>query len=114
VIFSRPIDKRSKCLFDRHQTYNRKKAGQGGGAMVETPDYEYFQRRIQELEEKVDQLRLSRRVLMNLIEKVEREKTFSLNKLEKENRKLHRDNYKYARWLLNKNRQIIELQSKLE
>lgn len=77
-------------------------------------DLEYFQRRIQELEEKVDQLRLSRRVLMNLIEKVEREKTFFLSKLEKENRRLHQDNYKYARWLLKKNSQIVELQSRLE
>jgi len=82
--------------------------------MADSSDMEYFQRRIQELEEKVDQLRLSRRVLMNLVEKVEREKTFFLTKLEKENRKLHKDNYKYARWLLKKNKQIVELQTRLE
>ena len=51
---------------------------------------------------------------MNLVEKVEREKTFFLTKLEKENRKLHKDNYKYARWLLKKNKQIVELQTRLE
>ncbi|WP_027363755.1 hypothetical protein [Desulfotruncus alcoholivorax] len=82
--------------------------------MADSSEMEYFQRRIQELEEKVDQLRLSRRVLMNLVEKVEREKTFFLTKLEKENRKLHKDNYKYARWLLKKNKQIVELQTRLE
>lgn len=82
--------------------------------MEDYTDLQYFQRRIQELEEKVDQLRLSRRVLMNLIEKMEKEKTFFLAKLEKENRRLHQDNYKYACWLLKKNRQIVELQSKLE
>lgn len=82
--------------------------------MADSLDMEYFQRRIQELEEKVDQLRLSRRVLMNLVEKVEREKTFFLTKLEKENRKLHKDNYKYARWLLKKNKQIVELQTRLD
>ena len=82
--------------------------------MADASDMEYFQRRIQELEEKVDQLRLSRRVLMNLVEKVEREKTFSLTRLEKENRKLHKDNYKYARWLLKKNKQIVELQTRLD
>ncbi|SFG48315.1 hypothetical protein SAMN05660649_01789 [Desulfotomaculum arcticum] len=82
--------------------------------MADSSDMEYFQRRIQELEEKVDQLRLSRRVLMNLVEKVEREKTFFLTKLEKENRKLHKDNYKYARWLLKKNKQIVELQTRLD
>jgi len=82
--------------------------------MEEYPDIQYFQHRIQELEEKVDQLRLSRRVLMNLIEKMEKERAFFLARLEKENRRLHKDNYKYACWLLKKNRQIVELQSKLE
>lgn len=82
--------------------------------MADSSDMEYFRRRIQELEEKVDQLRLSRRVLMNLVEKVEREKTFFLTKLERENRKLHKDNYKYARWLLKKNKQIVELQTRLD
>ncbi len=82
--------------------------------MEEYPDLTYFRHRIRELEEKVYQLRLSRRVLMNLVEKVEKEKTFFLAKLEKENRRLHRDKHRYARWLLKKNRQIVELQSKLE
>lgn len=66
-----------------------------------------------ELEEKVEQLRLSRRVLMNLIEKTERERTGFLNRLEKENHRLHRDNCRYARRLLDKNSQIVELESKL-
>jgi len=96
-------------------TYNKSKEdGQGGVAMEEYPDLQYFQRRIQELEDKVDQLRLSRRVLMNLIEKVEKEKTLFATKLEKENRRLHRNNYRYACWLLKKNRQIVELESKIK
>ncbi|OPX88103.1 MAG: hypothetical protein A4E52_01292 [Pelotomaculum sp. PtaB.Bin013] len=66
-----------------------------------------------ELEEKVEQLRLSRRVLMNLIERTERERTGFLNKLEKENHRLHRDNCRYARRLLDKNLRIVELESKL-
>lgn len=82
--------------------------------MEENSDLKYFQRRIQELEDKVDQLRLSRRVLMNLIEKVEKEKKLFTNRLEKENRRLHRNNYKYACWLLQKNRQIVELESKIK
>ncbi|MDD3654194.1 MAG: translation initiation factor 2 [Desulfotomaculaceae bacterium] len=72
-----------------------------------------LQKRIQELEERVEQLRLSRRVLMYLIEKIEKERTFYLNKLERENQRLHQDNYRYARRLLSKNRQIIELEEKL-
>jgi len=77
-------------------------------------DIFYLKKRIQELEEKVEQLRLSRRVLMNLIEKIEKDKTGFLTRLERENRKLHLDNYRYAQRLLRKNRQIVELESKLE
>lgn len=82
--------------------------------MEDKSDISYLRKRIQELEEKVEQLRLSRRVLMNLIEKIERDKNGFLSRLERENRKLHQDNYRYARWLLCKNRQIVELESKLK
>lgn len=73
-----------------------------------------LRKRVRELEEKVEQLRLSRRVLMNLIEKMEKDKNSFLNRLEKENKKLHHNNYRYARSLLCKNRQIVELESKLQ
>ncbi|MGB9804192.1 MAG: translation initiation factor 2 [Desulfofundulus sp.] len=73
-----------------------------------------MQRRIQELEEKVEQLRLSRRVLMNLIERMEKERSSFLARLEQENRRLHRANYRYARSLLRKNLQILELESRLK
>ena len=76
-------------------------------------DLPYLRARVQELEEKVEQLRLSRRVLMNLIEKIEKDRAGFLNRLEKENRKLHQNNYRYAKWLLYKNRQIVELELKL-
>jgi len=80
----------------------------------EKVDICYLKERIRELEEKVEQLRFSRRVLMNLIEKIEKDKNGFLNKLEKENHKLHRDNYRYAQRLLRKNLRIVELESKLE
>jgi hypothetical protein len=67
-----------------------------------------------ELEEKVEQLRLSRRVLMNLIEKIEKDRSGFLTRLERENRKLQQNNYRYAQRLLHKNRQIVELESKLK
>jgi len=51
---------------------------------------------------------------MNLVEKLEKEKTCILARLETENRRLHRDNNKYARRLLIKNSQLVELKSKLE
>ena len=73
-----------------------------------------LRKRVRELEEKVEQLRLSRRVLMNLIEKMEKDRNSFLNRLEKENKKLHHNNYRYARSLLCKNRQIVELESRLQ
>lgn len=81
--------------------------------MSDHGDSRYWQKRAKELEEKVEQLRLSRRVLMNLIEKLERERCNSLTRLEKENRKLHSLNLRYARSLLQKNIQIRELESRL-
>ncbi|OQA08440.1 MAG: hypothetical protein BWY65_01481 [Firmicutes bacterium ADurb.Bin373] len=81
--------------------------------MHDMTDLPYLRARVQELEEKVEQLRLSRRVLMNLIEKIEKDRAGFLNRLEKENRKLHQNNYRYAKWLLYKNRQIVELELKL-
>lgn len=86
----------------------------GGVVLNGNADIQYLQKRIQELEEKIEQLRLSRRVLMNLIEKIEKDKSGFVSRLEKENRKLHQDNYRYAQNLLKQNRRIVELQTKLE
>ncbi len=70
--------------------------------------------RIRELEDKIEQLRFSRRVLMNLVERIEKEKMDSMLKLETLNRKLQLMNSKYARDLWRKNRQIMELETKLD
>ncbi|MDA8227355.1 MAG: translation initiation factor 2 [Desulfitobacterium hafniense] len=70
--------------------------------------------RVGELEQRVEHLRVSRRVLMNLLEKVEREKVALIHKLEKENVRLQRDNVRFAKWLFSKNRQIVELQEIIE
>lgn len=70
--------------------------------------------RIGELEQRVEHLRVSRRVLMNLLEKVEREKVALVQHLEKENVRLQRDNKRFAKWIFSKNREIVELQVKME
>lgn len=70
--------------------------------------------RVGELEQRIEHLRVSRRVLMNLLEKVEREKVTLVHKLEKENVRLQRDNTKFARWIFSKNREIMKLQEKIE
>ncbi|MEW6448065.1 MAG: translation initiation factor 2 [Bacillota bacterium] len=69
--------------------------------------------RVRDLEEKLAQARLSRRVLLHLLERVETDRNVFLSKLEKENRRLQQANARYARSILKKNQQIIELQSKL-
>lgn len=81
---------------------------------MENKSVQHLEQRIQELEEKIDHLRFSRRVLMNLIERLEKDKWGSLSKLERENKKLQLNNCKYARTLWRKNRQIMELETKLQ
>ncbi len=70
--------------------------------------------RVKELEQRVEHLRVSRRVLMNLLEKVEREKVALVHGLEKENVRLQRDNKRFAKWIFSKNREIVALQEKME
>jgi len=70
--------------------------------------------RVGELEQRVEHLRVSRRVLMNLLEKVEREKVALVHRLEKENVRLQRDNKRFAKWIFSKNRELVELQVKME
>lgn len=82
--------------------------------MDESFEISFLRCRVRELEEKVEQLRLSRRVLMNLVEIIERDRANFLKRLERENRKLHMNNYRYAQRLMIKNRQIVELESRLQ
>ena len=70
--------------------------------------------RVSELEQRVEHLRVSRRVLMNLLEKVEREKVSLVHRLEKENVRLQRDNRRFAKWIFSKNREIVEMKEKME
>lgn len=70
--------------------------------------------RVGELEQRIEHLRVSRRVLMNLLEKVEREKVTLVHKLEKENVRLQRDNTRFAKWIFSKNREIMALHERIE
>lgn len=71
----------------------------------------YLRNRVKELEKQIDHLRISRRVLMNLIEKIEREKRTALSQLEKENKRLQINNLRYAQWLMKNNSRLVEMQS---
>ncbi|MHB1125514.1 MAG: translation initiation factor 2 [Bacillota bacterium] len=74
-------------------------------------DQDVLKERLIELEERIESLRVSRRVLMNLIENMEKEKRSALARLEKENYKLQQSNSKYARTLLRMHKIILDLQS---
>ncbi len=65
--------------------------------------------RVVALENQLESFRLSRRVLMNLIEKIEREKNYNIEQLEKENKRLQINNKRYARNIMKNNSRFMEL-----
>ncbi len=74
-------------------------------------DPQFLAQRIRDLEERVSHLRVSRRVLMNLIERMDRENNLLLGRLQRENRRLLRHNQVYALELFRKNSRIVELET---
>ncbi len=70
--------------------------------------------RIRELEDKVEALRISRRVLMNLIDNLENEKREALAQLSIRNEKLQKNNYRYAKTLMCQNLKITKLEQQLQ
>lgn len=73
---------------------------------------ESLNRRINELENKVEQLRVGRRVLMRLMEKSEAEKWEMINRLREEKEKLQAQNRKYAKAIMQKNKDLVRLANK--
>lgn len=63
--------------------------------------------KIDKLKKEIENLRVSRRILMYLVEKLEKER----QQLELENKKLQKNNYRYAQTIVQKNIEIVELQS---
>lgn len=74
---------------------------------------EELRTRIQELENKVEALRISRRVLMNLIDTLEKEKREQVQRLENQNERLQKNNSRYAQIIMHRNAHIKELEMKL-
>ncbi len=69
----------------------------------------YWQQRVIDLEDKVETLRLSRRVLMRLLEQTETDKMATVAALTRENRRLQKNNAAHAYELMEKNCQIRQL-----
>jgi hypothetical protein len=80
----------------------------------ETGEVNILNRRIRELEEKIEGLRMGRRILMNIIDLLEKTKKQEISRLEAENYKLQRANQKYAKIILERNREILLLQNQLK
>lgn len=70
--------------------------------------------RIRELEDKVEALRISRRVLMNLIDTLENEKKETLSHLLNKNEKLQKNNYRYAKAIMCQNLKITKLEQQIK
>ena len=77
--------------------------------MQEDKRYEMLLLRVDELEKKVEHLRVSRRVLMNLVARIEKDKAGEVLELLEENRRLKKANTRYAQTLWLKNQQIVEM-----
>lgn len=73
-------------------------------------DLNELKRRLRVLEERVQGLRASRRILMNLIAAQEREKRARIQRLEQENTRLQRQSTRYAKAVLERNIRIIRLE----
>ena len=69
---------------------------------------------IHDLEEKLAALRISRRVLMNLLDNLEKEKCEQLTILENQNVKLKKNNWHYAQTILQQNSRIAKLEEKIK
>lgn len=69
--------------------------------------------RIKELEERIEQLRLSRRVMMSLLENIDKERRSEIGKMLVAQKKLKKSNVKYAFDLLQKNSKLLELKTEL-
>lgn len=80
--------------------------------MSDTDIIVVLQHRIKELEDKVDALRIGRRVLMNLVDAIDREKREQIHRLQSLNEKLQRDNCRYAKAIMFRNVRITELETK--
>lgn len=82
--------------------------------MEQTDELAQLQNRVRVLEERIQGLRASRRILMNLITAQEREKRARIQRLEQENTRLQQQSTRYAKAVLERNIRIIRLEQALQ
>lgn len=71
-------------------------------------EIEELRQRVKDLEQKIEGLRLGRRVLMNIIESIERERREEIERLTRENQRLLRSNARFAKSLFESNLRLME------
>lgn len=81
--------------------------------MENTDEVSQLRRRVSVLEERIQGLRASRRILMNLLAAQEREKRSRIQRLEQENARLQQRSSRFAREVLDRNIHIIRLQESM-
>lgn len=74
-----------------------------------TPTEKLLYQRIEALEERLEQMRLSRRVLLRILEQTEADNKIQVENLEREKNKLQRQNCYFAKSIMEKNNQIMNL-----
>lgn len=84
-----------------------------GRIPVENEELRELRNRVRLLEERLQGLRTSRRILMNLIAAQEREKRSRIERLEAENGRLLKRSARYARAVLERNIRIVRLEESL-
>jgi len=87
--------------------------GRGGDGVDNLDEVSQLRQRVRVLEERIQGLRASRRILMNLLAAQEREKRSRIQRLEQENVRLQQRSSRFAREVLDKNIRIIRLQESL-
>ncbi len=68
-----------------------------GSGREQSPAEQALQRQVAALEERLEQMRLSRRVLMRILERTEQDRRVELENLRRENDRLRKKNYLLAR-----------------
>lgn len=71
----------------------------------------FWRERVQTLEERLEQMRLSRRVLLRILEQAELERKTQVAALTRSNKELQRHNASYIAAIMEKNKRILALQN---
>lgn len=81
--------------------------------MEQMDEVTQLKNRVRILEERIQGLRASRRILMNLLAAQEREKRNRIQRLEQENTRLQQQSTRFARAVLDRNIQIVRLEERM-